>query len=115
MVGHFGNEVRLFEERGAAGFDCGAGGVNVVYFVVENGAAARFWFLWSSEHKADVAAPEESEVAGVEKELHAEGVLVEVFCAGEVIDGNRDLSDRIETDGCCGGGVRVIHRVPPVR
>ncbi len=56
-------------------------------------------FSGCGEHEADVAALEEGEVARIEKELHAEGVLVEVLGAGEVIDGDGDLGDRIEMDG----------------
>jgi hypothetical protein len=114
MVGHSGDQVWFFEERGATGLDCSAGGVDVVHFVIKDGTAARFRFLWSGEHEADVAALEEGEVAGVEEELHAKGVLVEILGAGEVIDSDGDLTDRIEMDsgGC---GIGMAHRVPPVR
>ena len=112
VVGHFGDEVRIFEERDAAGLDCTAGGVDVVDFVVEDGAAAWFLLLRCGEHEADLTALEKGELAGVEEESHPQDVLVEVLCASDVIDGEGDLADGSEMDR---GGRRGVmtHLVPP--
>jgi len=45
-------------------------------------------------------------VAGFEEEFHAEGVLVEVFGAGKVVDGDGDLAELFEIhDGGCDLGM----------
>ena len=102
VVGHSGDEVRLPEKRDAAGFDGSTGGVDVVDLVIEDGASARLLFLRSRQHEANFAALEEGKVAGFKEEFQTEGVLVEVFGLREVVDGERDLSDGVEGDGCRG-------------
>ena len=49
--------------------------------------------LGHREHQPHVAAPEERHVAGVEEELEAEPVAVELDRGGKIVRSDRNLAD----------------------
>ena len=102
-------------ERHSAGGERGVGRVDIGDFEVEDGGGlvrrgvsgrrlgrrglSGCRLRRGPEHEANGAALKERHLSGVEEELHAEGVRVEIPGARQVAHGDGDLADLVEMNG----------------
>jgi hypothetical protein len=106
MTLHPGNQMRLFDEGHASIFQRRMHPANICHAKVQNRALTRERFVRSTDQEPDRSALKKGHCASVKKELHAEGVLIEIPGPRQIANRQGDLPNLTEMN--CRLGIRHI-------